>query len=136
MYHLVYVSSAVKPFSEDDLKTLLETSRRNNSASGITGMLLYLGGNFIQVLEGDRTEVMKTHQRIAQDPRHRGLLTLLEGEVAARDFSEWSMGFKKVAASEAETLPGYNDFLRQEPASATRRSAALSLLDRFKQINR
>jgi hypothetical protein len=32
-------------------------SRENNAKRGVTGMLLYKEGNFIQVLEGDEREV-------------------------------------------------------------------------------
>jgi hypothetical protein len=53
MFSIVYVSSALKPFSKTDLLTLLEKSRENNTSLGISGMLLYKDGNFMQVLEGE-----------------------------------------------------------------------------------
>jgi hypothetical protein len=136
MYRLVYVSSAVNLFSEDQLKELLEVSRRNNGADGITGMLLYVEGNFIQVLEGEQPVVLKTHDRIAKDPRHTGLITLLQGDQAEREFADWSMGFKKVQASDAASLPGYSDFLSKGTDMAKQRSAALRLLENFRQINK
>jgi hypothetical protein len=136
MYHLVYVSSAVNLFSDAQLGSLLEVSRRNNSSCGVTGLLLYIGGNFIQVLEGDQEIVLATHLRIANDPRHRGMITLLQGECEHRDFDEWSMGFKKVEAGDVETTAGYSDFLRQGVDASARRSAALRLLENFKAINR
>ena len=52
MFHLVYVSSAVRPFSKSELVELLNVTRDNNSRLGVTGMLLYRDGNFMQVLEG------------------------------------------------------------------------------------
>jgi hypothetical protein len=136
MYHLVYVSSAVNLFTDADLAAVLDVSRRNNGACGITGMLLYVGGNFIQVLEGEKDDVNKTHRRIANDARHRGLITLLEGEIEKRDFSDWSMGFRKVDGKDAGTLPGYNDFLREGADATQRKSSALLLLDNFKRINK
>ncbi len=59
MFFLVYVSSAVRPFSRVDLDDLLATSRANNARVGITGMLLYKDGNFMQVLEGDEEAVRR-----------------------------------------------------------------------------
>jgi Sensors of blue-light using FAD. len=48
MFFLVYVSSATRPFSREDLRVLLETCRKNNAELGVTGMLLYKDGNFMQ----------------------------------------------------------------------------------------
>ncbi len=57
MFFLVYVSSATRPFSGEDLRALLETCRKDNAELGVTGMLLYKDGNFMQVLEGDEDAV-------------------------------------------------------------------------------
>jgi hypothetical protein len=136
MYRLVYVSSAVNLFTDEQLAQLLEVSRRNNTAADITGMLLYVEGNFIQVLEGDETVVMTTHQRIAKDPRHCGLITLLQGREGEREFTDWSMGFRKVEGSEAASLPGYSEFLNKGAGPDQQRSAALRLLENFRRINK
>jgi len=76
---LVYVSSATLPFSGEDLRALLATCRENNAELGVTGMLLYKDGNFMQVLEGDEQAVRGLYARIAADPRHGGEITLQEG---------------------------------------------------------
>jgi hypothetical protein len=52
VYQYVYVSSEVFKFSDVQLMTLMENSRRRNLACDVTGLLLYLSGNFIQLLEG------------------------------------------------------------------------------------
>ena len=66
MFQLVYLSSASQPFSEDDLVALLTQARQNNTAHGLTGMLLYKDGNFMQVLEGDEAEVRRLFHTIEQ----------------------------------------------------------------------
>jgi len=48
MIQLVYTSSSIKPFSIDELLLLPDKARRNNSKLGITGMLLYKDGDFMQ----------------------------------------------------------------------------------------
>ncbi len=111
MFHLIYVSSAAYLFSNDELRALLETCRENNSRQDITGLLLYKEGNFMQVLEGDEELVQGLHAKISRDPRHNGLLTLLQGAVAEREFPDWSMGFRDLDSPEIRALPGYNDFL-------------------------
>jgi Sensors of blue-light using FAD len=111
MYFLVYVSSAVQPFSPAELTDLLTKSRVNNTRLGITGMLLYKDGNFMQVLEGEELVIRSLHTHIACDPRHRGLITLLQGSRTERQFPDWSMGFRDLNASEVRSTPGYSEFL-------------------------
>jgi hypothetical protein len=136
MYQYVYVSSEVYKFTDAQLKDLLEVSRRKNNACGVTGLLLYLSGNFIQLLEGAKEDVLATRTRIAADTRHRGMNTLLEGPCEKRDFQDWSMGFERLESPEAEKLPGYSGFLAKDPDPAAHDSAALRLLEFFKKIAR
>jgi Sensors of blue-light using FAD len=111
MFFLVYVSSAVKPFLQSELLDLLAKSRENNARLGITGMLLYKDGNFMQALEGEEGAVQALYARIGRDPRHRGLLTLLQGPLEERQFPEWSMGFRDLNAADVLSTPGYSEFL-------------------------
>jgi hypothetical protein len=111
MFFLVYVSSAVRPFSQSELVELLAKSHENNAPLGVTGMLLYKDGNFMQVLEGEEEVVRTLYARIGLDPRHRGLLTILQGPLAERQFLDWSMGFRDLNAADALATPGYNEFL-------------------------
>ncbi len=111
MFSLVYISSAVRPFSSVELADLLATSHQNNSQLGITGMLLYKDGNVMQVLEGEEAVVHKLYGKIARDPRHRGLLTLTQGPVEERQFPEWSMGFQDLRAGDVQATAGYSEFM-------------------------
>lgn len=111
MFFLVYASSAVRPFSSSDLEELLVTSRENNTRAGITGMLLYKDGNFMQVLEGEEDAVRALYDRIAADPRHKGEITLQQGFTEERQFLDWSMGFRDLQSTETHSIPGYSEFL-------------------------
>ena len=136
MYHLVYVSSAVKPFTEQELIGLLAVSRKNNERDGITGMLLYRDGNFMQHLEGPKENVVSSMRRISLDPRHRGIIALLQGETKERTFSEWAMGFKTLSAETAKEHPGFSDFLETPLNSEefqVQPSRSLKLLQTFKE---
>jgi len=73
MFSLVYVSSAVTPFSSTELADLLTVSHQNNLPAGITGMLLYKDGNVMQVLDGEEPAVLELYTRIGRDPRYRGV---------------------------------------------------------------
>ena len=111
MVSLIYVSSAVQLFSQAELLALLETSRRNNIQAGITGMLLYKDGNFMQAIEGAPVEIRRLHERISRDPRHAGLITLSERRIEQRQFSDWSIGFRNLSDPGLRGVQGYNEFL-------------------------
>jgi hypothetical protein len=113
MFSLVYVSSAVQLFSQADLFDLLELSRQNNARLGVTGMLLYKSGNFIQALEGDEQTVRALESKIAKDPRHRGMFVLLQQHQATRAFPEWSMGFRDLTDPSTHP-PGFSEFMNVE----------------------
>ncbi len=108
MFRLVYFSYATEPFDKDDLVELLTKSRINNKAIGVTGMLLYKDGDFMQVLEGEKTVVLQLLEKIKQDKRHSGIIVVLEEEVDESVFSEWSMGFRNMEDASLEGLEGYN----------------------------
>jgi FAD-dependent sensor of blue light len=139
MHRLVYVSSAVELFSETELERLLKKSRRNNESAGLTGMLLYKDGNFMQCLEGPREAVQTLEARIRVDPRHRGMIVLLTEDDVQPEFKEWAMGFKKLDPDTALEVPGYSEFL-DIPLTAERfqlkPSNSLKLLRSFRRNNR
>lgn len=94
MRQLLYASNTQRYADQAFLEDILSVSRRNNVRSGITGMLLYLEGGFMQVLEGEDAAVTQTYTRICRDKRHWNTTVLLDRE-APRAFAEWSMGFEK-----------------------------------------
>jgi hypothetical protein len=108
---LVYISSAVQLFTPQDLLDLLEKSRENNGRLGVTGMLLYKGGNFMQALEGPAQVVRDLYATIARDPRHRGALKLLDYSASQRQFANWSMGFTNLDGVKPGDGVGYSDIL-------------------------
>ncbi len=107
MHYLIYVSAATELMSDAELAQILEVSRRRNVEDGITGMLLYKDGSFMQLLEGPRDKVTATFERIGRDPRHHGLIILREADADARCFPDWSMGFRSIKAAELAAVPGY-----------------------------
>lgn len=111
MFFIIYASSATENFTRDQLLELLAKSRSNNAAIGVTGILLYKDGNFIQVLEGEEDVVRTLYAKIAKDTRHKGITRLLQGVEAERQFPNWSMGFRDLKDPDVAALPGYTEFL-------------------------
>lgn len=136
---VVYVSTAVRPFGRRELLSLLRDARARNAAAGITGMLLYRSGNFIQALEGPPAAVDALLGRIARDGRHAGMILVLRRTVATREFAGWSMGFDDLSRHDLAGEPGFSDFLRRVEAgkaSDADSGIAMALLRRFARNNR
>ena len=133
IFSLVYASAATRDMSPEELATILETARRNNREAGVTGMLLYHEGSFLQALEGEREVVESIYERIEEDPRHTDAMILFRGVVEERSFERWSMGFYRSA--EFGTPPGLNEFL-QRGFRGTREEEgpiARKLLEQFRE---
>ncbi len=92
LIQLTYASRTSKTLAPEDLGSILVASKRNNVRVGVTGALCLANGIFLQQLEGDRTAVSLLYHRILLDPRHRDPAILDFGEIAARKFTNWSMG--------------------------------------------
>lgn len=131
---LVYVSSASPRFADGDLDLILEASRRNNPSCDVTGMLLFADGNFFQVLEGPAEAVQTTFARIGGDPRHNGIIRLLEAPIEARNFPDWTMGFRRLDKSD---LPaGAFDLTRERFQSIHDRDIGADILALMKTFYR
>lgn len=90
---LLYIST-VSPTQQVDLAAILDLSRRNNRLAQITGLLMFNGKRFLQVLEGPPAAISATYARIAADRRHRAPVLLARKQIAEREFGDWSMGYQ------------------------------------------
>jgi len=114
MIRLLYISSASKPMNEDSLLELLQECRQSNSKEGITGMLLYCGESFIQVLEGNEQDVDALFKVIKKDSRHTNVTILERKRITERKFADWSMGFKNISDAELQNTQGLNSFFEND----------------------
>lgn len=130
---VIYVSSAREKLSPDQVVSLLDVSRRNNARDGITGMLLYRGGNFIQVIEGPAASVEDLLDRLRRNPAHHGIIILADREVEGRDFEDWTMGFRDISGLSPEELPGGNRFWDDPGSASISAGRALKLLLSFRR---
>ncbi|MFZ6799271.1 BLUF domain-containing protein [Undibacterium sp. Di24W] len=133
LLQLIYASD-LSGSNESELSTILSASVRNNEKNGITGMLVYKNGRFLQVLEGKKENVLETYGRIGKDPRHQSIVLLLKDAIESRDFKDWSMGFKKLLDSDLENFPKYVKYFNttlKDVDIAARPSIALEILKVF-----
>ncbi len=107
MYQIVYTSEATIDFSSDDIRELLAVARAKNKIGLITGMLVFCDNQFLQVLEGNATDVIRTYDRIAGDRRHDNVIVLHRGySHVGKTFTASAMGFHSLALN-AQLPPGF-----------------------------
>ena len=96
IHQLVYYSRNVVLGNDramlTNLREIVSASQRNNSRDGITGFLIFDKTWFIQILEGDQSQVSTTYTRIARDPRHTTATIMDARNVQGRSFPNWTMG--------------------------------------------
>lgn len=110
MIQLSYISCATEPMSAEQLLALLQQCLTKNPLNGVTGMLLYGNLTFLQALEGEEQVIDGLFEKILKDPRHTNVQFLHRRSIECRQYSDWSMGFKRVSDKELEQVAGLRDF--------------------------
>jgi Sensors of blue-light using FAD len=135
MISITYVSAAVVPFNETTLLDLVGQCQRNNERLGITGILVYSDGNFMQVIEGADLVTHALYARIELDVRHRAVTPVAQQLIDVREFQGWSMAYNILPPKALRThrVPhAFLDRARQRPLPLPEGSAS-SLICAFMQ---
>ena len=109
LVRLMYASRAAAAVDQDELVAILRKSKANNPALGISGVLCFSEGIFLQVLEGGRGAVNRLYNRIATDARHTQVELLVYEEIGERHFAGWSMGQVNMARLNPGLLLKYSE---------------------------
>lgn len=126
---LIYVSSAKEEFSEQALNDLLVVARDANKKNNITGLLLYKDGDFMQVIEGEKSAIKQLFTNISRDERHSRVTLVLKEDIEQREFADWSMGFKNLTSVNVE---GFSDYLTSSTTTKLSPGKAKAVLLSFK----
>ena len=127
LVRLLYASRAAdqSPAATD---AILVQSRSHNPACGITGILCYGGGIFLQALEGGRTQVSELYGHIQKDVRHKDVILLHYEEISERRFGSWTMGQVNIAKLNTSILLKYSEKPELDPYSVSGK-VSLALLE-------
>ncbi len=98
---LIYASVARPGFSLDDYRQIRASAKAFNTPNGISGILCFSGGAFLQAIEGRRVHVNQLYNRIVRDTRHHDTEILSCTPIDMRSFIDWSM--KMISFDEAYT---------------------------------
>jgi len=96
---VTYTSLARLDLDASDLEAIHQTAERENAARDITGLLIFNGTHFLQILEGDESALRQLIENLRRDQRHSGLEVRHDEPIAQRSFPDWSMELVKVSAS-------------------------------------
>jgi Sensors of blue-light using FAD len=111
----LYASRATKAVGDGALDAILKQSRKNNPKRGITGMLCYANGIFVQAIEGGREEVSSLLSVIVKDERNMGVQILMFEEISERRFGNWTMGQVNMASVNSAMLLKYSTRAELDP---------------------
>jgi hypothetical protein len=104
LIHAIYASSEVAGISEHEILKFVKQARSANREHDVSGMMLYIGGSFLQLLEGEPANVDAVGKKTFHDKRAMRLI--LREPIEEREFPDWTMGFEAVEPLEAERLLG------------------------------
>ena len=90
MKKLVYASKR-RCTDPAKIDRMLEVSRANNGAEGLTGLLLYDDKRFLQLLEGAHDPIARCFLRIARSPLHSDIEIGVFDDSPVRLFAGWDM---------------------------------------------
>ena len=113
LYYLVYISRQRYPLTRRELGAMLDEAERFNRDHQITGMLVYRGGSFLQVLEGPKRDITQLYEAIERDDRHCNVEMIIFEPAKQRYFREWTMGFCELASATDKEHRAYSTFLTQ-----------------------
>src|SRR3954466_31515 len=127
LVRLLYCSGAVDT-SPEAIEAILSQSRQHNPVSGITGILCYGGGIFLQAIEGGRMQVSDLFGTIQRDARHKDVALLHYEEIFERRFGGWSMGQVNMTKLNHSIVLKYSEKPELDPYSVSGR-VSLALLE-------
>ncbi|MFO1179205.1 MAG: BLUF domain-containing protein [Ottowia sp.] len=127
LVRLLYASRAVDN-TQPAVQAILESARRHNQDSGVTGILVYGGGVFMQAIEGGRQAVSDLYGTISRDARHKDVVLLHYEEIVERRFGGWTMGLVDVSRVNASVLLKYSERAVLDPYAVSGK-VSMALLD-------
>jgi len=103
---LIYASD-LTGLDEGQASLILQQARSGNQTRDLTGVLVFDGSHFLQVLEGSRPAVTAAFRRIADDPRHQNVALISVNDIEERDFPDWTMGYLGMTPQIRDVLSRY-----------------------------
>jgi len=88
---IIYRSHICENVPVKALEEMVDAANSKNRHSDVTGILLFNGTHFFQLLEGPAEKVAAIYERICYDPRHHNVVELLSDHGPSRRFGNVGM---------------------------------------------
>ncbi len=136
MYRLIYLSTASNnSLSYTELNDLLVKSQKSNRENNISGILLHINGEFIQVLEGSKKAVLDLFEKIKLDKRHKNIIPFDEKSITESYFPGYFMAFDPEHYKNTNEFESLRDFNKDKIIKSDK-DAVLVFLDNFLEAHK
>ncbi len=125
LLRLIYLSQIWESMNSEQLETILNQSRRNNTENKLTGLLCYGGKSFVQVLEGPESAVIALYAKILNDERHHACHILDIHPASQRIFKDWAMAYVHASEADVAALSSVIENTRKQHPQAANDVAAI-----------
>jgi hypothetical protein len=92
--HLIAYTSEINPVAGEEetiIKDIVDVARKSNAETHITGVLFFHEGRFLQIIEGEETDLKALMEKICNDNRHSNVRYLIDSQEKDRCFGSWKM---------------------------------------------
>ena len=96
---IIYISRADESLRTQGVKEILTHSLTHNNDVSIKGMLMYKEGNFMQVLEGEETQIKSLYEVIKKDSRHNTIVEIYNEQSALPLFDQYNAQFNLITSN-------------------------------------
>jgi hypothetical protein len=127
---LIYTSVASAGLSDEAVVDIHNSARAFNGLDGISGLLVFNGERFLQIIEGSEDAIEDLLRRLRADPRHTEVTVVEDRPIEKRSFSGWQMALARVSRGPFEPRDDI-DKLLPETVSAEIRESVLGMVDRL-----
>jgi len=110
LVRLLYVSKPVGPITTFVTTSILEASSRNNKKTDITGVLCQGSGLYLQVIEGQRSDISALLSQIMADTRHKNVVIISMEEIEQRRYGQWSMALVQLSMDDPMVQMAHPEF--------------------------
>jgi hypothetical protein len=135
LHRIIYMSIANSNLSIEEIKLLWTEAKQKNKKININGILLYIDGDFFQVIEGEKDAVVDLFDSIKLDKRHKSIITVYNGRIDKIEFPDWSMAFSSTDYKRIQKLLGFESITRKN-LSKIDDKIAITLINTFVESHR
>lgn len=128
LMNLIYTSRIKQETDPSELARIHETANKNNPNLNLTGILVFGEDQFLQCLEGGRSEINALYTKICQDPRHEAPVLISYHDIAKREFEKWNMKLVLMTEKNQSLLHTYSNSRKFAPMTMSPASVYSFLL--------